>query len=83
MLVAKLSSLVAIYVYIYLSVQSTECKQMIELRSYLDKTVDVLVAKLARKQFIQAIPEGRKIMRYHTIPIPAENSVPILVLLVV
>jgi len=38
--------------------QSVECKQMIQLRSYLDKMVDVLVAKMARNQFVQAMPEG-------------------------
>ena len=31
---------------------------MVQLRTNLDKLVDVLVMKLARTQFLDAIPEG-------------------------
>jgi len=38
--------------------ENSECKEMVQLRTYLDKLVDVLVTKMARNQFLDAIPDG-------------------------
>eukprot|EP00088_Acartia_fossae_P046555 TRINITY_DN5028_c0_g1_i6.p1 TRINITY_DN5028_c0_g1~~TRINITY_DN5028_c0_g1_i6.p1 ORF type:complete len:199 (-),score=37.22 TRINITY_DN5028_c0_g1_i6:173-769(-) len=39
-------------------VVQSECLEMTQLRNYLDMTVDVLVSKLEKNQFLEAIPAG-------------------------